>query len=108
MIRRPPRSTLSSSSAASDVYKRQHRAPGLAEALGMRAPEVPADVLFDGLPLAVTHDHAAPAADRAERGKDRLVIAKDPGKEPRAATRPRSPARRSRRQGPPQWRGRAA
>ena len=24
MIRRPPRSTLSSSSAASDVYKRQH------------------------------------------------------------------------------------
>ena len=25
MIRRPPRSTLSSSSAASDVYKRQHR-----------------------------------------------------------------------------------
>src|SRR5664280_3747837 len=28
MIRRPPRSTLSSSSAASDVYKRQHYAKG--------------------------------------------------------------------------------
>src|SRR5664280_3839597 len=28
MIRRPPRSTLSSSSAASDVYKRQIRGPG--------------------------------------------------------------------------------
>eukprot|EP00658_Telonema_sp_P-2_P039414 TRINITY_DN28204_c0_g1_i1.p2 TRINITY_DN28204_c0_g1~~TRINITY_DN28204_c0_g1_i1.p2 ORF type:complete len:112 (+),score=26.17 TRINITY_DN28204_c0_g1_i1:155-490(+) len=27
MIRRPPRSTLSSSSAASDVYKRQERRP---------------------------------------------------------------------------------
>src|SRR5665648_77310 len=27
MIRRPPRSTLSSSSAASDVYKRQHKFP---------------------------------------------------------------------------------
>src|SRR5665648_1250562 len=29
MIRRPPRSTLSSSSAASDVYKRQLLRPGL-------------------------------------------------------------------------------
>eukprot|EP00656_Telonema_subtile_P008837 TRINITY_DN14132_c0_g1_i3.p1 TRINITY_DN14132_c0_g1~~TRINITY_DN14132_c0_g1_i3.p1 ORF type:complete len:258 (+),score=36.57 TRINITY_DN14132_c0_g1_i3:93-866(+) len=31
MMRRPPRSTLSSSSAASDVYKRQARAPSSAE-----------------------------------------------------------------------------
>ena len=30
MIRRPPRSTLSSSSAASDVYKRQGLAAGIA------------------------------------------------------------------------------
>src|SRR5674536_164852 len=30
MIRRPPRSTLSSSSAASDVYKRQPRSPSAA------------------------------------------------------------------------------
>src|SRR5665648_6335 len=29
MIRRPPRSTLSSSSAASDVYKRQQKCPGI-------------------------------------------------------------------------------
>ena len=34
MIRRPPRSTLSSSSAASDVYKRQVRAPRRALLLG--------------------------------------------------------------------------
>eukprot|EP00658_Telonema_sp_P-2_P029019 TRINITY_DN22131_c0_g1_i2.p2 TRINITY_DN22131_c0_g1~~TRINITY_DN22131_c0_g1_i2.p2 ORF type:complete len:111 (+),score=25.44 TRINITY_DN22131_c0_g1_i2:148-480(+) len=34
MIRRPPRSTLSSSSAASDVYKRQVLQGGVAAALG--------------------------------------------------------------------------
>src|SRR5665648_1140025 len=33
MIRRPPRSTLSSSSAASDVYKRQHSSTGAAFAV---------------------------------------------------------------------------
>src|SRR5665648_380586 len=36
MIRRPPRSTLSSSSAASDVYKRQQLA------LALEAPRAPA------------------------------------------------------------------
>src|SRR5665648_78570 len=35
MIRRPPRSTLSSSSAASDVYKRQHQ-PLFMNSLHMR------------------------------------------------------------------------
>src|SRR5664280_2535273 len=49
MIRRPPRSTLSSSSAASDVYKRQfvfpfinflRRTVEIAVALGMPAPAV--------------------------------------------------------------------
>src|SRR5664280_1181499 len=34
MIRRPPRSTLSSSSAASDVYKRQLRGIGLISDVG--------------------------------------------------------------------------
>src|SRR5664280_3752256 len=41
MIRRPPRSTLSSSSAASDVYKRQvQNAIDLAHALGIPEPKV--------------------------------------------------------------------
>src|SRR5664280_2219536 len=38
MIRRPPRSTLSSSSAASDVYKRQRIALGLAASSSLDKP----------------------------------------------------------------------
>src|SRR5664279_6477763 len=37
MIRRPPRSTLSSSSAASDVYKRQMQKDDMADALKVKA-----------------------------------------------------------------------
>src|SRR5664280_1951005 len=55
MIRRPPRSTLSSSSAASDVYKRQRfelvGCPGLAP---LTAPE-------DGNANATRHAMAIPA-----------------------------------------------
>ena len=38
MIRRPPRSTLDRSSAASDVYKRQKVDSGLEEALADKLP----------------------------------------------------------------------
>src|SRR5664280_3803125 len=48
MIRRPPRSTLSSSSAASDVYKRQH----LAERFTLREAKCARRVL-DGAPLGL-------------------------------------------------------
>src|SRR5664280_3744356 len=47
MIRRPPRSTLSSSSAASDVYKRQE-VPGVsAEPIRIPVPVESPSVVFD-------------------------------------------------------------
>src|SRR5664280_3697265 len=45
MIRRPPRSTLSSSSAASDVYKRQDTILASGGLLDGQPPVVPAGVL---------------------------------------------------------------
>eukprot|EP00658_Telonema_sp_P-2_P054038 TRINITY_DN4287_c0_g1_i6.p1 TRINITY_DN4287_c0_g1~~TRINITY_DN4287_c0_g1_i6.p1 ORF type:complete len:139 (-),score=8.11 TRINITY_DN4287_c0_g1_i6:252-668(-) len=45
MIRRPPRSTLSSSSAASDVYKRQYQRRVRGPLLENHAPETTAVVL---------------------------------------------------------------
>src|SRR5665648_672914 len=69
MIRRPPRSTLSSSSAASDVYKRQAEALNLGEAGVMEAlAHVFAELGFapeaadGGLAL-----HACPFLDDARR-----------------------------------------
>eukprot|EP00658_Telonema_sp_P-2_P063929 TRINITY_DN52779_c0_g1_i1.p2 TRINITY_DN52779_c0_g1~~TRINITY_DN52779_c0_g1_i1.p2 ORF type:complete len:130 (+),score=32.81 TRINITY_DN52779_c0_g1_i1:140-529(+) len=51
MIRRPPRSTLSSSSAASDVYKRQDFDPGFPHSRnGFDYPALP---VVDG--VAITH-----------------------------------------------------
>src|SRR5664280_3841211 len=52
MIRRPPRSTLSSSSAASDVYKRQIRASGysLATLLSQRVAAHPDRVFLQASP----------------------------------------------------------
>src|SRR5664280_2299820 len=71
MIRRPPRSTLSSSSAASDVYKRQAATRALLELVDgeMLRPDhrrlAPSD---EGrLWLADPHDEAAAAAPLADR-----------------------------------------
>ena len=62
MIRRPPRSTQSRSSAASDVYKRQARHPGLQRVMRFAARILIAEIgqmngLFpDGLvPVSYTH-----------------------------------------------------
>eukprot|EP00657_Telonema_sp_P-1_P008718 TRINITY_DN30520_c0_g1_i1.p1 TRINITY_DN30520_c0_g1~~TRINITY_DN30520_c0_g1_i1.p1 ORF type:complete len:116 (-),score=53.78 TRINITY_DN30520_c0_g1_i1:13-360(-) len=51
MIRRPPRSTQSRSSAASDVYKRQHTDVGIPLVIG--GCEVRADRRRDGLWIVV-------------------------------------------------------
>eukprot|EP00658_Telonema_sp_P-2_P048732 TRINITY_DN3705_c0_g1_i2.p1 TRINITY_DN3705_c0_g1~~TRINITY_DN3705_c0_g1_i2.p1 ORF type:complete len:161 (-),score=24.72 TRINITY_DN3705_c0_g1_i2:55-537(-) len=53
MIRRPPRSTLSSSSAASDVYKRQHLYCDNAWC----GPTFPAEVPFAHEAYRHAHDH---------------------------------------------------
>src|SRR5674536_22903 len=71
MIRRPPRSTLSSSSAASDVYKRQVRrhegvGDGLIEtAAGQSAP--------DGAPHLLRLGQAAGRAMPRERLRRQMV-----------------------------------
>src|SRR5664280_2376661 len=54
MIRRPPRSTLSSSSAASDVYKRQDKVAELG--LTVPVPFVVVKVTFVALPPKVFPD----------------------------------------------------
>ena len=62
MIRRPPRSTLDRSSAASDVYKRQHEAGLVRELLTFDAEFLDDDVLdaffnvaHDVPPVSYTH-----------------------------------------------------
>ena len=62
MIRRPPRSTLDRSSAASDVYKRQGLALGddeaptdLAQALDYRIRHLLVDEFQDTSPVSYTH-----------------------------------------------------
>src|SRR5664280_1465107 len=61
MIRRPPRSTLSSSSAASDVYKRQHlgTAGELTEGNDRDRPRM-VDVFAPDLPCFAEVDGVAP------------------------------------------------
>src|SRR5665648_1274517 len=72
MILRPPRSTLSSSSAASDVYKRQRRRvlqplePGRAEVAGQRAKSVKA-VARLVLCALVLHNEQRPRVARQQR-----------------------------------------
>src|SRR5674536_45085 len=72
MIRRPPRSTLSSSSAASDVYKRQrrNRAPPMPPAsTTIRIPAVSPTIdrrpcgRAGAAPYASGHDRAEPSAE---------------------------------------------
>src|SRR5678815_4992571 len=59
MIRRPPRSTLDRSSAASDVYKRQVFGEGIAEAMG---------IPYSSTALRrVTHDKSLTGMKRLER-----------------------------------------
>src|SRR5664279_6009252 len=75
MIRRPPRSTLSSSSAASDVYKRQHaqRTPDGTEERHETRGDAPS-ALFDDV---LDREHlgkrrrAEPRSDQAARRADR-------------------------------------
>ena len=57
MIRRPPRSTLDRSSAASDVYKRQGIEPDLDDALRGKAARALEHVL-EGSAAQVLHGHA--------------------------------------------------
>src|SRR5665648_518647 len=69
MIRRPPRSTLSSSSAASDVYKRQETAEGV-EQSGKIAAVEGIDVLWIGhfdltISLGIAGQFSHPAYLRA-------------------------------------------
>src|SRR5674536_406509 len=63
MIRRPPRSTLSSSSAASDVYKRQREAVG-------GAGRVRDDVLRGRVVVLVVHAHHEGAVDVGARHRE--------------------------------------
>eukprot|EP00658_Telonema_sp_P-2_P026164 TRINITY_DN20557_c0_g1_i2.p2 TRINITY_DN20557_c0_g1~~TRINITY_DN20557_c0_g1_i2.p2 ORF type:complete len:100 (+),score=38.82 TRINITY_DN20557_c0_g1_i2:89-388(+) len=69
MIRRPPRSTLSSSSAASDVYKRQDLETLLKFSSDKMAG---ADGKLDSLTLWVT-DEVGEAADARHGNKKRLT-----------------------------------
>ena len=62
MIRRPPRSTLDRSSAASDVYKRQvqegadmQERPGVQEQPGVPLPAIRVGQGFDIHPVSYTH-----------------------------------------------------
>ena len=77
MIRRPPRSTLSSSSAASDVYKRQ------VEHLGITAG-MEADILIDPDVPMIAYDFSRnfkkekPSKGKGKR-KRKIRIKKVPG-----------------------------
>src|SRR5664279_6505002 len=87
MIRRPPRSTLSSSSAASDVYKRQVLAPGVGRArAGDDASEarvredidpgersLPLVLEDDDVLAAVTREAAEPVLHDERRRLDRRL-----------------------------------
>src|SRR5665809_156266 len=67
MIRRPPRSTQSRSSAASDVYKRQihGRAPALATGLALSRPDLSIWVVSgDGDALSIGGNHLIHALRR--------------------------------------------
>src|SRR5664279_4414181 len=84
MIRRPPRSTLSSSSAASDVYKRQVPVPA-------PAPHGPAQK--QDLPERMdSHSDHLPAGGRVSRdlaGDDRPPAGRGPGRDDAARAQPR-------------------
>ena len=81
MIRRPPRSTLDRSSAASDVYKRQAEAPRAAA----EAPRAAAEAR----PAAAEARPAAAEARRAARA-ERCLLYTSPS--PRDRTRSRMPS----------------
>src|SRR5664279_6174607 len=74
MIRRPPRSTLSSSSAASDVYKRQVQAARdvagfLTDAsIGVRVLEA------EALDLAIESSVAMPSTPEAAQGCEAVIV----------------------------------
>ena len=56
MIRRPPRSTLDRSSAASDVYKRQHIYPGFFAVVDVTNKANPLLLATQTTPTAFTHN----------------------------------------------------
>src|SRR5665648_604826 len=73
MIRRPPRSTLSSSSAASDVYKRQsrvtaqsHASVGLRQLDEVRHPNLLVAGVKVGVGVALVVEQGLPLADHAQ------------------------------------------
>src|SRR5664280_3853238 len=79
MIRRPPRSTLSSSSAASDVYKRQRRIhlqdlrrpEGTCNRRNI-ADEVEAKVVVEGRVDRISHSHREERVAIGGRPNDRV------------------------------------
>src|SRR5678809_1789067 len=72
MIRRPPRSTLDRSSAASDVYKRQplRKSPNVADSVGNNGGARVGAYRVDGRPLLGARLYP-PATARPQRGAKR-------------------------------------
>ena len=75
MIRRPPRATLDRSSAASDVYKRQHRVRLRPE---VRLTEVPAPQRIAPYAVALTADVVDPRDTDDDLASGRFVLLHDP------------------------------
>src|SRR5664280_738653 len=67
MIRRPPRSTLSSSSAASDVYKRQHAGRAFDEEEGIEVKQRIRQCHFANGPASAEIERAAGGVSRIRR-----------------------------------------
>eukprot|EP00658_Telonema_sp_P-2_P020726 TRINITY_DN18217_c0_g1_i2.p1 TRINITY_DN18217_c0_g1~~TRINITY_DN18217_c0_g1_i2.p1 ORF type:complete len:422 (-),score=137.75 TRINITY_DN18217_c0_g1_i2:2-1267(-) len=111
MIRRPPRSTLSSSSAASDVYKRQYQRRVREGAIAMKALRARATLRKktqaegDGIALLEPHDRTedllAGNQKRAKRPspRERLAQRKEAGKKPSPRDRMRERAQELRGKG---------
>eukprot|EP00658_Telonema_sp_P-2_P031215 TRINITY_DN23408_c0_g2_i1.p1 TRINITY_DN23408_c0_g2~~TRINITY_DN23408_c0_g2_i1.p1 ORF type:complete len:118 (+),score=43.88 TRINITY_DN23408_c0_g2_i1:124-477(+) len=93
MIRRPPRSTLSSSSAASDVYKRQHLTDGYAAANveGLEGAALPqARHITDGFAIAEVEGLKGGALPQSRHVSDAFAAIEVEGAEGAALPQPLS------------------
>src|SRR5680860_1926593 len=82
MIRRPPRSTQSRSSAASDVYKRQVPSQQLRENLKAWGQHIPADAvmvsLMKGIELGTHKRMTEVIAELTGAGPERIAVVSGP------------------------------